>query len=846
MYDPDEHARTIISNLLRLSNEDHDFSRYLKELTTRLSDWTGFEAVGIRLMDGDDYPYYETLGFPRRFVEMERYLCLRDGGGKIVREPGGMPLLECMCGNVIRGRFDPEKPFFSKRGSFFSNCTTRLLATTTDRDRQARTRNRCNGEGYESVGLVALKAGGRTFGLLQFNDHREGRFEQVSVEVLEEMADIVAATVARKWSEEALRRSEERYRTLFDHMQEGLAYCRMLYEAGRPVDFEYIAVNETFATLTGLKDVVGKRVSAVIPGIRESNPELFEIYGRVASTGQAERFEAFVEPLGIWFSVSAYSPARDHFVAVFENVTERVRAESSLKVSEERYRALFESSRDAIMTLEPPDWRFTSGNTMALSMFGAKSLEEFTALGPWDLSPERQPDGSPSGPRAREIIGKALGRGYLFFEWTHRTLTGKEFPATVLLSRMELGGQEALQGCVRDVSELKEAEAERNLLHEQLLQSQKMEAVGRLAGGVAHDFNNLLTIINNYAELTLDKLPEGHPLHKNLVEILKAGDRAAGLTRQLLTFSRKQVVKPEILDINRVVEGTRSLLRRLIGEDIELKTLLSPDAGRILADPGQVELILMNLAVNARDAMPGGGLLVLETGRAELDDEYAAAHVGVAPGPHVLLSVSDTGCGMDEATRSRIFEPFFTTKEKGKGTGLGLSTVYGIVRQGNGHVWVYSEPGHGTVFKIYWPLEATSAPAPGPGLPSKALSRGTETVLVAEDEKAVRILIEKVLTRAGYTVLSSAGPDEALEACGRHEGPIHLLLTDVIMPKMSGRQLADQVAGIRPETRVLYMSGYTDDAIAHHGVLDPDVRLMAKPFSAATLTRMVRQVLDAG
>lgn len=384
---------------------------------------------------------------------------------------------------------------------------------------------------------------------------------------------------------------------------------------------------------------------------------------------------------------------------------------------------------------------------------------------------------------------------------------------------------------------------ERKQLEDQLRHSQKMEAVGRLAGGVAHDFNNMLTVINGYSELLLSRLTETESLHKFVKEISKAGERAAGLTRQLLAFSRQQVLQPTILNLNEVIANMSEMLRRLIGEDIELTILAKPDVGAIKADLGLIEQVIMNLAVNARDAMPQGGSLTIELMTLELDQDYARRHIGLMPGSYVCLAISDNGVGMDKETQSRIFEPFFTTKEPGKGTGLGLATVYGIVSQSGGVIRVYSEPGWGTTFKIYLPqLKATTNLAQREEL-ADDMAHGTETILIVEDEQGVRDLIRDTLKEEGYTVVEAGNGMEALLYSQQYTGPLHLLLTDVVMPLMNGRQLAEQLLEQQPQLKVLYMSGYTDDAIVHHGVLDEGVAFIQKPFTPQTLARKVREVL---
>ena len=384
---------------------------------------------------------------------------------------------------------------------------------------------------------------------------------------------------------------------------------------------------------------------------------------------------------------------------------------------------------------------------------------------------------------------------------------------------------------------------EHRRLEQQLLQSQRMEAVGRLAGGVAHDFNNFLTVIIGHSQLLIDRLASNDPMRTDIQEVEKCAQHAADLTRQLLAFSRKQILQPKVLDLNAIVANLEKMLRRLIGEDVELTVRLNPSLGRVKTDPGQVEQIIVNLAANARDAMPGGGKLTIETANTDLGDLYARQHADVAPGQYVMLAVSDTGAGMDRETQARIFEPFFTTKERGKGTGLGLATVYGIVKQSQGHIWVYSEPGHGSTFKVYLPRIEEAADITSPlSMPSPSVG-GSETVLLVEDDDTVRRLVRQVLSCHGYTVMECRSPEEALAMSSNYSGRIHLMVTDVVMPGSSGPELAQRITAQRPETRVLFMSGYTDDAIVHHGVLDAGVAFLEKPFTPDNLLRKVREVL---
>jgi signal transduction histidine kinase/CheY-like chemotaxis protein len=378
----------------------------------------------------------------------------------------------------------------------------------------------------------------------------------------------------------------------------------------------------------------------------------------------------------------------------------------------------------------------------------------------------------------------------------------------------------------------------------QLEQAQKMDAIGRLAGGVAHDFNNLLTVILGRTDILLHPLKPEDPMRRGIELIQRTAVRAADLTRQLLAFSRKQVLEPVVLDLSAVATDMKDMLGRLIGEDIALLTTPTPGLGRVKADRGQIEQVVMNLAVNARDAMPQGGRLILETANVELDDEYVRRHVGARPGPHVMLAVSDTGTGIPREIQAQIFEPFFTTKEQGKGTGLGLATVYGIVKQSGGYIEVDSEPGQGTVFRIYLPRLDAAAVTVDRSVRPAAAAGGTETILLVEDEEGVRELARDILRASGYTVLEARNGAEALLLCERHQGPLDMLLTDVVMPRMSGRELAERLAPLRPELSVLYMSGYTDDAVIRHGVLAAGTAFLQKPFTPAALVQRVRETLD--
>jgi PAS domain S-box-containing protein len=396
----------------------------------------------------------------------------------------------------------------------------------------------------------------------------------------------------------------------------------------------------------------------------------------------------------------------------------------------------------------------------------------------------------------------------------------------------------------RQIEERVRAEQALASTEEQLRQAQKMEAVGRLAGGVAHDFNNILSAILSYSSLALSELAPTDSLHGDLIEIMRAAERAGQLTRQLLAFSRRQMLEPRIVDLNQVLAGLHQMLRRLIGEDIELRNALAPDLYRVRVDVGQIEQVVLNLVVNARDAMPRGGRLTIETANVLLDEQYAREHVEISPGPHVMLAVSDTGMGMDRDTQARVFEPFFTTKEQGKGTGLGLSTVFGIVKQSGGSIFVYSEPDKGAAFKIFLPSAGKGRSTSEPRMPAVIDKHGGETVLVVEDDDQVRAVVLSILRRAGYVLLEANGAAQALSVVEQSPREIQLLLTDVVMPGLSGPELARELKSRRPKLRVLCMSGYTDDAVLQHGILDAEMAFIQKPLTPDSLLRRVREVLE--
>jgi two-component system cell cycle sensor histidine kinase/response regulator CckA len=541
---------------------------------------------------------------------------------------------------------------------------------------------------------------------------------------------------------------------------------------------------------------------------------------------------------------------QDVIITVFVDLSERERVESRLRQSEDRYRLLADNVSDviSILNLETESFEYVSPSVLKLRAFTAEEATgqrlDVTLTAESLLQARRRISELLEAEEAgRDQADPASDAAVYHQVRKDGTTVPTEVRARVL--RDPNTQKPLLLSVSRDVSERQKSQNEREELQQQLYQSQKMEAIGGLAGGVAHDFNNLLSVIMSYTDFVLDKLPEDDRRRSDLLEVQKAGDRAAGLVRQLLAFSRKQILEPRMIDLNQVVGGIEKMLRRLLGEDVQLEVVLAEKIGTVLADPGQFEQVLMNLAVNARDAMPRGGSLTIATSNVEVAESPSRGSADVKPGRYVACTVTDTGSGMDEATLARAFEPFFTTKGLGKGTGLGLSTVYGIIKQSDGDVKVKSEIGRGTAITVYLPRRdaalSVSTPSPAP-----RASNGHETVLVVEDEEELRALIERILRNAGYTVLVAETGTDALALFEASHGQIDLLLTDVVMPQMSGREIAERLAAAKPTLKVLYMSGYTDEIIDRHGVLEDGMRLIGKPFTAADMSRKVRMVLDEG
>jgi two-component system, cell cycle sensor histidine kinase and response regulator CckA len=675
---------------------------------------------------------------------------------------------------------------------------------------------KCIEEGSASIECELLCANGARFGSVWrlspiLGPDREPRAFVFRLEERRESGrpESELASLARKvsnpWAKEALIESEERYRIVAETAIDAIA---TIDESG-----QILFVNRSAERIFGYsaQDMIGFNLALLLPAYTQGIPETREFTGR-----HQDGHDIFLEVSFGTFTQGARVLA----TGILRDVSRRRRAEEELRDANETLRALIEATPLAIVAIDSEE-KVSKWNSAAEKMFGWSESEVLGRKSDW-----------------RELGEAARRSGSITKEATLRKKDGTYVEVAISAGPLAgVGGAHA--GAVSVITEI----TERKRLEEQLRQAQKMDAVGRLAGGVAHDFNNLLTVIIGYGEMLMNGLVADTRPREYALEVLRAADKACSLTKQLLAFSRRQVTYPVLLDINPVVAGVSNMLRRLIAEDVELVLLLNPTLGTVRADPGQIEQIIINLVVNARDAMAGCGRITIETGIAELGDEYAQTHLDVRPGRYVCISVTDTGQGMAQTTQSHIFEPFFTTKEVGKGTGLGLSTIYGIVKQNNGSIWVYSEPGKGSTFKIYLPA-VDERPQLEPSGGRAVLERGDETILLVEDEPGLREMARELLEGQGYTVLAAADSQEAIRICNGHPGPVDLLLTDLVLPTASGNELARRLHGLRSQIRVLFMSGYPAETIVERGVLEPGAIFLEKPFTPDALAKKVRQALD--
>jgi len=975
-----ESREQLARDVLKLLNQTGDTTKTIRNILGLVKKHTGFEAVGIRLREGDDFPYYCTNGFPDHFVEMERYLCARDKAGEILRDPDGDPVLECMCGNVIRGRADAKYPFFTENGSFWSNCTTKLLATTTEKERQAHTRNRCNGEGYESVALIPLQSGDKIIGLLQLNDHRcdqftlemirffEGLGTSIGIALDREQAKADVQAVARfpaenpfpvmrvnkegvvlyaneacvplfalwkcrpempvpesiqkivtevfdtnvkrtvetrieektylftmvpilksgyiniyglditdrNWTEDALRRSEEKSRSYIENAPDGVF---VLDNTGR-----YIEVNKSACRITGYSREEIEHMS--IPDLlaEESLEDALAHFMKLMETGAAvsDLWHKHKNGSKRCFSINAVKLSQSRMLGFANDITERKRTEEELKYTHEA-QAVISSilkfslekvtldelcSRLLEMLVKVSWFKVESRGCIFLAGSDCKELvmnarlnisEPICASGRNvkfgqcmcglaaqqqkvqftdcldDRHTTRCEDMREHGHYCVPVVyaGKTLGVINLYVRQGHQWNVREEnFLKTVA---------DVLAGIIIH----RQAEGDKDKMQSQLMQSQKMEAIGTLAGGVAHDFNNLLTVIKGNTELGLLKLEPSEPLYSDMTNVKDAADRAAALTRQLLLYSRRQPMDFVLLNANSTVKSLLKMLKRLIGEDIMIRTELEKEVWTIKADAGNIEQVIMNIAVNARDAMPEGGALTIKTENQNITVNYKKKYPYASPGQYVCISIQDTGCGMDEETRKHMFEPFYTTKDVGKGTGLGMSVVYGIVREHKGWINLYSEPGQGTIFRIYLPavLEPWQEESRREKTAIIDLNGQGERILIVEDEDSVLETARRILEAAGYEAVCVLSAEEAIDIFKKEEGRFDLLFTDTILPGKSGLQLIEELRVHNSDLRVLLGSGYTGEKVQREILMKKKYPFIQKPYDMNELLMKVRKLI---
>lgn len=636
----------------------------------------------------------------------------------------------------------------------------------------------------------------------------------------------------RKRAEEERRASEERYRKLVENQGEGIAIVNPeeYFNFANPAAHEIFGVPPGSLSGRNLKEFLDEEGIATITSqtkIRHAGQSSSYELEIIRPDGQRRYLLVTVKPQ---VEQQKYTGA----FGIFRDITERRQAEKALEESEERYRTFINSTTDLVF-LKDSEFKYVVLNK-AMADFYDKSFEEIIGLSDYELLPEEAADICRASDKKVVITGRIVATEEYFGDKTYEAI---KFPVSLQSDKMGVG-------CfMRDITELKRTQENSQKLMEQLHQSQKLESVGRLAGGVAHDFNNMLCVIIGHLEMIQEELPSDSSIRHSLEEIQKATIHSTDIVSQLLAFARKQTISPRVLDLNETVGSMLKILERLIGEDIDLSWKPASDLWPVRLDSIQIDQILTNLCVNARDAIEGVGNLTIKTGNLTFDEDYCDDHHGFIPGEYVMMSVSDDGCGMDEEILKNIFEPFFTTKEVGKGTGLGLSTVYGIVRQNDGFINVYSEPGQGTCIKVYLPRHFKKITLEPEKDSRKPAIRGSETILLVEDEPAILKMTAVILERLGYTVLSTDIPGEAIRLAREHSGNIHLLLTDVVMPEMNGRDLARNLLSIYPDIKRLFMSGYTADVIAHQGVLDEGVYFIQKPFNSKYLAIRLREALDS-
>ena len=820
-----EDERETTSRLVALASSHKPFHERMEDLTGALQAWSGCEAVGIRLREGNDFPYYETRGFPPAFVQAENHLCAYDRNGEFLRDAKGNPVLECMCGNVLCGRFNPKLPFFTEQGSFWSNNTTALLASTGEADRQSRTRNRCNGEGYESVALIPMLIENEAIGLLQFNDHRKGRFTQDLISRMERIGSLLAGTLARIQAQDTLLKNERRLNAIFSAMTEGFSVQQVICdEAGKPRDLRFVDANPAFELQTGLKnsEILGHTLLELFP---QTEPYWIERYGKVGLTGESIQFEAEFGPLGKYYQVSAFQTEVGQFGTMFRDISASREASKAIQESHQRMQLATDSAHLAVW-----DWDLIRGTMIwddrMFQLYGATREEISGTVQDWKDG--LHPEDLERAVKECEAAITGVAPFNTEFRVVHRDGTVLWVKADATVLRDAEGKPLRMIGLNRDISASYLAEMEKNKLQAQLAQSQKMESLGTLAGGVAHDMNNVLGAILGLASANLVVMPPESPTYRAFQTISKAATRGGEMVKGLLTFARQSQAEERVVDLNLILTDQVRLLEHTTLSKVRCVLDLEQGLSPLVGDASALTHAFMNLCVNAVDAMPDSGTLTMRTRNVDRD--------------WIEVVLEDTGIGMPKEVLERSMEPFFTTKEIGKGTGLGLSLVYSTVKVHRGQIEIQSQPGQGTQVRMRFPACETAKETTNSevGIPTGGLKQPLNVLLVDDDE-LVQSAIETLLQTLGHAVVTSPSGEEALKEIGNGFRP-NIVILDMNMPGLGGIGTLPRLRAMLPTVPVLLSSGRTDQTALDLSGAHPFVTLLPKPFSIEEIQRHLEQI----
>lgn len=835
-----ETYRVLGQEILYLLNEKETIREAIQGIIHLVKSVTEADAMAIRLQDGDDYPYFSQEGFSVDFLLKENSLLLRTRDEGVCMDDSGHVCLECTCGLVLSGKTDPLNPLFTSGGSCWTNDSFPLLHVPADDDPRTNPRNECIHSNYASIALIPLRAKGQIVGLMQLNAHRKGCFTIQGIEALEGIAENIGEAMLRKQAEEQLRQERDRAQSYLDTVETIIV---ALDREGK-----ITTINRKACQILGYREdeLLGRWWFETCLPQPEGIEKIYPLFVRLMARG-TEPFSTYWENLIItrsgelrniaWHTAMLRNEKGQIIGGLIagEDITERTQAETELL-------KLSQAVEQSPATITITDLK---GNLEYVNPAFCK-LTGYTEEEVLGKNPRFLKSGTTSAEEYRRLWETITGGGTWYGEFCNKKKNGEYYWERACIAPFtdKDGIIKNFVAIKEDISRLKQHESEMNRLEAQLMQAQKMESVGRLAGGVAHDFNNILMVIQSFSYIGLMESDPAQPISSYFQEIHRASERAASLTRQLLAFARKQAIAPKVIDLNEVVTGMMKMLQRLIGEDITLEWFPAETLWPIKMDPSQIDQILANLCVNAKDAIDNIGTIIIKTDNCSFDEKFCAAHTYVKQGEYVLLSISDNGYGMDKSTLSNIFEPFFTTKGLGKGTGLGLATTYGIVKQNDGFIDVTSELNGGTTFRIYLPRYLEDDRQPYTGEPERTNPRGHETILVVEDDASILGITTRFLTSQGYTVLAANTPGDAMCLAHENNSTIHLVVTDVIMPEMNGRDLSDKLYSLSPHLKCLFMSGYTADIIARHGVLENGVHFIQKPFQLPDLAVKIREILD--